>query len=127
MKINFFDIPRSIKSFKYALKGLKHIIMMENNFRIHLLAAFMVIIIGLFLNLTLNEWILLVIVSDMIIIIMEIVNTAIERIVDFITPDYTNEAGIIKDIGASAVFLSAIVALIVGLYVFIPKIADKFL
>lgn len=93
----------------------------EHNARIHLFATVCVIIAGLFFNISMNEWIG-VIFSIGLVFSLEIINSSIENIADFISPEKHEMIKKIKDLSASGVLISAITALIIGLIIFIPKI-----
>ncbi len=93
----------------------------EPNFRIHVVATIMVIAAGLYFKLSTTEWLAIVIVIGLV-LLTELLNTVIENIADFISPERHEKIKTIKDIAAAAVLISAIVALIVGLLIFIPKI-----
>ena len=93
----------------------------EHNARIHLFATICVIIAGLFFNISMNEWIG-VIFSIGLVFSLEIINSSIENIADFISPEKHEMIKKIKDLSASGVLISAITALIIGLIIFIPKI-----
>lgn len=115
-----FDPGRQIKSFGYALNGLKIVLGSQQNFRIHLVVAFLVIVCGNLIGLSNLEWCVIVITISLV-LAMEIINTAIEKLVDFVSPGFHPQAGLVKDIAAAAVLLSAIGAVIVGLIIFLPK------
>jgi len=121
MKQQRFLISKRLKSFKYAFNGLRILIKEEHNARIHLFATICVIIAGLFFNISMNEWIG-VIFSIGLVFILEIINSSIENIADFISPEKHEMIKRIKDLSASGVLISAITALIIGLIIFIPKI-----
>lgn len=93
----------------------------EPNFRIHLLVAVAVVILGFVFQINGYEWIA-VVFSIGLVIVTEAVNTAIENVCDKIQPNKDKDIKIIKDIGAAAVLISAIMAVVVGLIVFAPKI-----
>lgn len=112
-----------MKSFAFAFNGIKNLIKREHNARIHLVALVFVIGIGVFLKIELLEWVAIVIVSGLV-ILTELFNTAIERFADFVEPKWNVEIGLIKDYCAGAVLISAIIAVIVGGLVFIPKIVE---
>jgi diacylglycerol kinase (ATP) len=78
-------------------------------------------IAGFYFELSTTEWMIQILVIALIMAI-EGINTAIEEIADFIHPEFHNKIGLIKDIGAGAVFIFAIAALIVGLIIYLPKI-----
>ena len=116
-----FSISKRLKSFKYAFNGLRILIKEEHNARIHLFATICVIIAGLFFNISINEWIG-VIFSIGLVFSLEIINSSIENIADFISPEKHEMIKKIKDLSASGVLISAITAFIIGLIIFIPKI-----
>ena len=93
----------------------------EPNFRIHVVATIMVIAAGLYFKLSTTEWLAIVIVIGLV-LLTELLNTAIENIADFISPERHEKIKTIKDIAAAAVLISTIVALMVGLLIFVPKI-----
>lgn len=118
------DKKKSI-GFSYAFNGIKEVIKMERNFQIHLISATLVIIIGIFLNISLVEWLIITLTIGLV-LIAELINSAIEQIIDYIKPDRHPTAKLIKDIGAGAVLVAAIIAVIVGLIVFMPKLMTYF-
>lgn len=120
-----FSIKKRLKSFKYAFSGLRVLIEEEHNARIHLLAAVCVIAAGLLLRITLHEW-LAVAFAIGLVFCMEILNTCVENISDFVCPEKDGRIKRIKDLAAAAVFVSAITAAVTGLCVFLPKIIAWF-
>lgn len=110
-----------INSFSNAIRGLATVARNELNFRIHLVAFLIVIITGIALKISANDWIAILIVS-FVVLICEAFNTAVELLCDYISPQQNKTIGLIKDISAGSVLLSAILAIITGLIVFIPKI-----
>ena len=119
-----FSIRKRILSFKYALDGIIYLIKSQHNAWIHLFAAIAVIISGLYFSISKTEWVLLTLTIG-VVFTAEAFNTAIEMIMDKISPDYDKTAGRIKDIAAGAVLIAAIAAVIVGGLVFIPKIIEQ--
>jgi len=116
-----FLLRNRLKSFRFAFNGIKKLIKNEHNARIHIVALICVIGLGVFFKIELTEWIALTIVSGLV-ILMELLNTAVERLADFVESDWNEKIGIIKDYCAGAVLISAIISLIVGGLIFIPKI-----
>lgn len=112
-----FSIKKNIKSFKYAFKGIWYFFKNENNARIHLFASLLVISLGAFLQISINQWSWITLAIGLV-WMAEAFNTAIEKIVDFISPEYNKQAGEIKDLAAGAVIFAALVALIIGVLVF---------
>lgn len=115
-----------LHSFGYALKGIFTLFKNERNAQIHLILAFITVIFSIFFKISNTEWIL-VIISIAIVFAVEAINTAIEKTVDFISPEYHEKAGEIKDISAAAVLLVAIAVAIVGAIIFLPKVLNLFL
>ena len=110
-----------LKSFRHAINGLKILLVEEHNARIHFIVAFFVLIAGLFLKISLFEWIV-VILSIGFVISLEIINTSIENIADFVSPDKHEKIKKIKDLSAASVLVGAITSFIIGLIIFIPKL-----
>lgn len=115
-----------INSFKFAFKGIGSSIKSERNMKIHTTMMLLVIISGIFFNIAMWEWITCFILFGLV-ISLEMVNTALEIIVDMVSPEYNMRAGRAKDIAAGAVLVNAIVAFIVGLLIFLPKVLDLFI
>ena len=116
-----FSISRRIKSFKYAFNGFRILIKEEHNSRVHLIVGVCVIISGIYFTISALEWITLILVISFV-LAMEIVNSSIENICDFISPDKHQLIKKIKDLAAAAVLISVISAVIIGLIIFIPKV-----
>lgn len=112
---------RLIKSFGYAFSGAAYAFGTQLNFKIHCLALMIVLALGWYLDISVQEWLTIVIVSG-IVIVAELFNTALEVLVDLVSPDYHEKAKIIKDVSAAAVLIAAATAVVVGLVIFIPKI-----
>ncbi|MDR2868210.1 MAG: diacylglycerol kinase family protein [Bacteroidales bacterium] len=121
MKQEKFSFKKRIKSFKYAFNGLKILIQEEHNSWIHVFAAIGVLIAGFLLKITTYEW-LAVIFCIGFVIALEMVNSAIENIADFVSPEKHIMIKKIKDLSAGAVLMAAIVSAIIGLIIFLPKI-----
>ncbi len=111
------------KAFGYAIKGLVFFFKTEKSAWIHLFATLLVVIAGFYFNLSAYEWIAIVFAIGLV-ITTEIINTAIEELVNMIQPTYHPVAGKIKDFGAAAVLLTSFVAVIIACIVFIPKIME---
>ena len=116
-----FSIRRRIRSFGFALAGLRQFISREHNARIHLVATAGVILASLLLHVTRMEAAILAIVTGGV-WIAEIVNTCVERLADLVIKERHPEIKIIKDLAAGAVLIAAITAVIVALFIFRPKI-----
>ena len=121
MKSQKFSISTLVKSFGYALNGLKILFKEEPNARIHLLAAIAVVIAGYFFEISTIEWIAIVFAIGFV-LTMEAINSAIEGLSDFVSPEKHEMIKKIKDLSAAGVLISALTALVIGLIVFVPKI-----
>lgn len=112
---------RLINSFKYAFEGIATSFKTEQNMKIHIIMAIIVVILGLLFKITKKEW-MICIFAIVIVIASELFNTAIETIVDMITEEKNEKAKIAKDVSAGAVLIVAIGAAIIGIMIFFPKI-----
>lgn len=113
------ELRKRLKSFAYALKGIGSFLRKEHNAWIHCTAAGVVTAAGLALGITRMEWMAVVICFGLV-LAAEAFNTAIERLVDLVSPDFHPVAGDVKDVAAGAVLICAIAAAVVGLIVFLP-------
>ena len=109
-----------IKAVKYAAKGFWILITSENSIIAQIIIAITVTIIGFIMQISATEW-LFQIFAIALVLVAESLNTAIEKIADFIHPEYHKKIGHIKDISAGAAFFAAIFAVIIGLIIYIPK------
>ncbi len=114
-----FSPKARVNSFTYAFKGLKLFFTTQHNSWIHLLAAFSVIAAGLFFSITKTEW-LFVVVAISLVFIAEMLNTAVEFLVDLVSHEYNETAGKVKDLAAGAVLFAAMMAAVIGVLVFGP-------
>jgi undecaprenol kinase/diacylglycerol kinase (ATP) len=110
-----------LKSFKYAFNGLKVLFKEEHNARIHLTIAILTIIAGFLLNISASEWVAVCILIGLI-FSMEIINSVVENICDFVSPDWHASIKRIKDLMAAAVLITAVVSVICGIIIFGPKL-----
>ncbi|MCD4670381.1 MAG: diacylglycerol kinase family protein [Actinomycetia bacterium] len=106
-------------SFRYAGRGILRVFRSERSFRLQILAFILVVIAGFIFRITGIEWILILIAGSTV-LVSEMINTAVEYIIDLVTEEYRILAGHIKNVTAGAVLVSAIIAAIVGLIVFVP-------
>lgn len=105
------------KSIRHAHAGLWHALLTQPNLWIHLIAGVVTVIGAAFTGFTVIEWSILVL-TIMLVVILELVNTAAEAIVDLASPEYHELAKVAKDVSAAAVLVAAIGAVIVGLLLF---------
>ena len=120
MKSRKFSIPARVGSFRHAFRGLWWLIREEHNSWIHLAVVAILIPACLLLGLSLIEWTLITICIGLV-LALELVNSAIDRLADKISPEHDPLIGKIKDISAAAVLITAIAAVIVGLIILVPK------
>lgn len=119
---SMFESKHSLaESFKFAFEGLRAAILKGRNFRIQLSFGVAAIILGIILKLKPNEWLDLVIIITFV-LILEIMNTAIEALVNLVSPEFKEKAKIAKDVAAAAVLAASIGSLIIGALLFLPKI-----
>jgi diacylglycerol kinase (ATP) len=123
MNSDKFSLKSRLGSFKFAFHGLCSLLKNEHNSRIHLLAAIFAITIGLFLKISLSEWSLLIIVIGLV-FLAELLNASLETLADNIDAEWNEKIRKAKDYAAAAVLISAIISVIVGGMIFIPKILD---
>lgn len=114
-----------IDSFKHAFEGIGVAIKSERNLQIHIAIMFLVIIFGIILKISVVEWFVCLLLFGGV-ISLEMINTAIETTVDLITIERNPKAKLAKDASAGAVLVMAIVSVIIGLIIFVPKILEVF-
>ena len=110
-----------LRSFGYAANGIKYTAGSQLNFRIHLVAVCIAVACGALARLSATEWCILLLTIGLVITI-EAMNTAIEILVDLVSPGYEKQAGIVKDVAAGAVLMAAAIAVIVGVILFLPRL-----
>jgi len=113
------------RSFRHAFDGIAAVNRRERNMKIHLVMAALVVIAGIVLKIAAFEWLICLVLFGMV-MGLEMVNTAMECTVDLVTEDKKQLAKLAKDAAAGAVLVSAIMAAIAGLIIFLPKIAALF-
>lgn len=116
---------RLTSSFKFAFSGIKEALKSEPNLKIHFLLAFSALVLAYILKFPLVEWAILVMTIGLV-LVLELVNTSLEAIVDLVSPEVKEKARVAKDVAAAGVLISAIVATLIGAFLFLPKILDLF-
>ncbi len=111
-------------TFLHAVNGLIHAVRQEINIKIHLLAATVVIMMGVYFGISSTEW-LFIIGCCMWVLSLELLNTAIENICNLVSKDFHPLIKVIKDVAAGAVLVSAIGSAVIGLIIFLPKIIHQ--
>lgn len=125
MKQTKFSFLKRFLSFKFAFQGVKLLFKEEHNSWIHLVFSILAIALGIWLKISLLEWIILVFCIGFVFVI-EILNTAIENVCDFISPERHSIIERVKDFSAAAVLFGAVTSFVVGALIFLPKLIDKF-
>ena len=114
-------LTHRLKSFGYAIKGMLLLVRTESSFQIQFVLALLVTAAGFYFEINSTEWILQVITIALVLSV-EGLNTAVEKLCDFVHEDFEPKIGLIKDLSAGAVFFTAMAALIVALIIYIPKV-----
>ena len=112
-----FSITKCFRSFRFAFNGIWLFFKNENNARIHLFASVLVIAFGFYVQLPTTSW-LWIVVAIGLVWMAEAFNTAIEKLVDLVSPGFNSKAGEIKDLAAGAVIFAALVAFTIGILIF---------
>jgi undecaprenol kinase/diacylglycerol kinase (ATP) len=121
MKQKKFSLKSRLQSFQYAFNGFKTLFSEEHNSRIHLFITVIVVLLGFYFQLSNPEWIFITICIAFV-FFAELLNSSIENIADFISPEKHPTIKKVKDLAAAAVLVSAISSVIIGLIIFLPKI-----
>src|SRR5258708_6936030 len=114
-------MKKFIRGFSYAFYGIWHAAATQLNFRVHLVAALMAVLLGYTLHISTGEWLWITLCIGMV-LVAELFNTALEFLTDLVSPEYNKKAGLVKDVSAGAVLITAICALVIGLIIFVPKL-----
>jgi len=112
---------KRLKSFVYAGRGIRAVFSSEANMKIHLTITLLVVVLGFIFSLSALEWIACILCFGLV-IGMEMMNTAIENVVDLASPEKHPLAAKAKDIAAGAVLICAGISVVVGIIIFLPKI-----
>lgn len=109
------------RSFGYAFAGIWTGIRKERNMKIHCTALLMVVIAGIAFRITVSEWCICIVLCALV-MSLELVNTAVEAVVDLVTEEKKPLAKVAKDTAAGAVLIAAIMAAVIGCIIFLPKL-----
>lgn len=110
---------RFLRAVRYALAGIGYGIRTQRHLRFHLIAAVAAVVMGFIVSLTLVQWAILLL-TIAVVISAELINTAIESVVDLVSPDHHHLAKAAKDTAAGAVLVVAMTAIIIGFLLFLP-------
>ncbi|WP_346662285.1 diacylglycerol kinase family protein [uncultured Merdimonas sp.] len=114
--------PPLRRTFGYAFEGILTGIRKERNMQIHTAAMILVVFFGTVLGLSATEWCICLVLFGLV-MALELVNTAVEAVVDLVTEERKPLAKIAKDTAAGAVLIAAIMAAVIGCIIFLPKVA----
>ena len=120
------DFRKVVRSFRFAGQGILDLFRFENNAKVHLLIAGLVVVAGFLLNLSRTEW-AIILTQIGLVWAAEAFNTALEKLCDFVSPGLHPQIKAVKDLSSGAVLLLAITAVIVGLIILGGRLFDLFL
>ncbi len=121
MKQKNFSVKKRMQSFKYAFNGFRILLREESNAWIHVCITMCVLVAGFLFKISVSEWIVVVFCIGLV-FALELLNSAIENMADFVSKEYHDLIKKTKDLAAGAVLVGAITAIIIGLIIFIPKV-----
>jgi len=119
--MNINDLDKINFSFHNALVGIKTAYKSQRNFRVHIFVAIFAIIFGIFLKVSIIEWLILIL-TILVVLVSEMFNTAIEFTVDLFSGEYSKQAKRAKDVSAAGVLITAFFAIVIGVIIFLPKL-----
>lgn len=123
--------PKLKKSFKFASQGFYKILLSEQNIKVHIAITGLVIALGIIFRINYLEWSCVLLVIGLV-LCTEIINTAIEKMLDYLypkdrrTPEQDRIVGVVKDTLAGAVLVAAVISVIIGLLIFLPYLLKYF-
>ena len=112
-------ISGRIKSFTFAFQGAKKLITTEHSIMVQFSLGIIMTIVGFYFGISKTEWLFQTMAIGLVLSV-EGLNTAVEKIADFIHPNFHQKIGFIKDIAAGAVFFAALTAIVIGLTIYVP-------
>ena len=116
---------RFLQSLLYAFTGIKNALFTEKNFRIQFIVALLIIVAGFYFQINHVEWIE-ILFCIVLVLSLEMINSAIEQMCNFMSPGHHISIKKIKDMAAGAVLVSTIISIIIGCIIFLPKIKSLF-
>lgn len=116
------NLGRLARSFKDAWQGIKYVFRHEQNFRVQIAATIVVLAAGVVLKLDRAEFILIFFLI-IAVIVLELINSAVEKFSDLLKPRLSHQIQVVKDIMAAMVFLAAFGSLVIGLIIFWPHLS----
>ena len=116
-------MKKFLKGFEYAWQGLAYTFRTQVNFRFQIGCAVLVSGLSFYLDISPSEWMWIVAVICLV-LMAELANTAIETLVDLVSPTQNSKAGIFKDVSAGLVLVASVFALLAGCIILLPKLLD---
>ena len=110
-----------LNSFKYAFNGIGDALKSEHNLKFHFFASLVAILLAIYLKFSLIEFAVLIL-TIFLVLVLEFINTAIEKLSDIVHPEQSEKIRVIKDISAGVVLLGAIASVAIGCLLFLPKL-----
>lgn len=123
MKTDHTFVTGRLKSFKYAFAGAYKLVTTEHSIMVQFSLGIIMTVAGFYFNISKTDWLFQTFAIGLVLSI-EGVNTAVEKVADFIHPEFHEKIGFIKDIAAGAVFFAASTAIIVGCTIYYPIISN---
>ncbi len=114
-----------IRSIKFSFRGIWFLITTESSVKVQVFISFIVIFFGFYFQISATEWLIQTLIIGLV-LVAESLNTGIEKLADFVHPEYHKKIGFIKDVSAGASGIAAIISLIIAGIIYIPKIALLF-
>ncbi|MGB0891984.1 MAG: diacylglycerol kinase family protein [Flavobacteriaceae bacterium] len=114
-----------LRSMKFALKGMWLLITTEDSIKAQMSVAILATILGFYFDISSSEWMFQSLAIGLV-LVAEALNTAVEKVADFVHPDYHEKIGFIKDIAAGAPAFAALISLVIACIIYIPKFAELF-
>lgn len=114
-----------LRSIKFSLRGIWFLLTTENSIKVQVFFAVIITIAGFYFDISIAEWLIQTLVIGLV-LVAESLNTGIEKLSDFVHPEYHKKIGFIKDVSAGAAGIAAIISLIIAGIIYIPKIALLF-
>jgi len=118
-------IKGRLRSIRFAIRGMFLLMKTEDSIKAQLFVAILITAAGFYFDISSIEWMFQIIAIGLV-LVAESLNTAIEKVSDFVHPDYHEKIGFIKDISAGAASFAAVISLIVASFIYVPKIALLF-
>lgn len=116
---------RFLRSLLFAFRGIKSCLLTEKNFRIQFIIGLIVVVAGFYFQISKSEWVEILLCISLV-LSLEMINSGVEGICNFISPSYHDSIKRIKDITAGSVLIATIFSIIIGIFIFFPKLTELF-